>query len=275
MNRNDVYQILAARGLKPNRRLGQNFLIDGKIVRRIAETVAPINGTVLEIGPGLGSLTHTLAASVRHLILIEIDAGYVSYLTETFGSHQNIHIIHSDILRMKKLPYCDAVVSNLPYYCASEILFRTMDASPKRITVMVQKEMAERIAATPGSPSYGALTLSVAARYTVQDHFDVGKNAFYPRPDVDSTVLVLDLQERPKIETNDLDNFRMLVKTLFWGRRKTVRTCLVSSPHISIARDDATRILESVSIDPNERGEKLTLDEYRTLLQKMKEQELI
>lgn len=270
MKSREIHEILTEFGLKPNKRLGQNFLVDEQASAKIVDRAVVAGANVLEIGPGLGSLTEYLIQKDIDLTLVEIDAGYASFLKKRFSQYERLTIIHSDVLKLQSIPKCTHVVSNLPYYCASEILFRIMEVFPQRITVMVQKEMAARIAAKPGTPSYGALTLNLGLLYSVDETFDVGKNSFYPRPDVDSTVVVFNLRKDPVVEHKDLALFKEVVRTLFWGRRKTVLKCLVSSPHITLSREAALQVLQDAGIDSSERGENLDQQEYANIVTSMK-----
>lgn len=271
MNRYDIHRILTERGFKPNKKLGQNFLTDTAAAEKIAAAALTHTGPVLEVGPGLGSLTAFLAPHASQLILVEIDAGYAAYLKNEYAGYPHVSLIHGDILKLKQIPPFTTVVSNLPYYCASEILFTLMKYSPEKMVVMVQKEMASRIDAQPGTSAYGALTLNIAVQYQIEHTFNIGKNSFYPRPDVDSTVVVLTKNYSPCIPSNDIPLFKSLVKTLFWGRRKTILKCLSSSPHIQISRDAALTALDAADIAPTERGENLSLEEYCRLAKVLKD----
>jgi 16S rRNA (adenine1518-N6/adenine1519-N6)-dimethyltransferase len=270
MTKSEVQRVLAEFGYSPNKSLGQNFLIDDTISRKIVDKAEVDNQAVLEIGPGLGSVTDHIIESVKLLTLVELDKGYASYLTHKYHSFKNVELLHADFLKIESIPDFNCAVSNLPYYCASEMIFKLMSYSPERITVMIQKEMAKRISAEPGSSVYGALSITTNIAYNVIDSFNVSKNAFYPRPDVDSTVIVMKKKDTELLDPMLYEDFRLLVKTLFWGRRKTILKCLVSSPHIKLSRDNAIDILTTANIDPVDRGENLSVENFLHLFTVMK-----
>ena len=264
MTKNDVVQILKTLSLSPNKKLGQNFLIDENNVRRIVDAaVITPEDRIVEIGPGLGALTVFLAKAAKELTCIEIDAGYAAYLGNHFAAVPNVRIVHEDFLRMQEYPPCDAVVSNLPYYCASEILFTiAQKIAPSRICAMMQKEMAERITAPAGSDAYGAMTVSLSYYYSPKLLFNVPASAFFPKPDVVSTVILFNRVDRMELSRDQIPLFHSLVKSAFWGRRKTIVKALSSSPHMNLDRDLVRGSVEAAGIPAEARGETLTLDDY-------------
>jgi 16S rRNA (adenine1518-N6/adenine1519-N6)-dimethyltransferase len=276
MTKTDALRILKSLSLSPNKKLGQNFLIDENNVRKIVEAaVVSPSERIVEIGPGLGALTGFLAPACRDLTCIEIDAGYAAYLAGHFEPQQNVHILHEDFLKMESYPCCDAVVSNLPYYCASEILFTVAQKmAPLRICAMMQKEMAERIIAKAGTDSYGAMTVSLSYYYQAKMLFNVPPTAFFPQPDVISTVILFNRVDRSDLSCDQMNLFHSLVKSAFWGRRKTIVKALSSSPHLDIAKTLIRDSLDASGIAAEARGETLTLDEYIRLTKMIYERTL-
>lgn len=264
MNKQDIQSLLEHLHFSPNKRFGQNFLINDQISGKIIEfSKITSNTDVLEIGPGLGSLTSILAEKSRFLTAVEIDNGYAAFLQDEYAAFDNVRIINDDFLKSRDDYSFTHVVANLPYYCSSEMIFRLIDRQPEVITVMLQKELAERIRSKSGSKEYGALTVNISLNYACTGFFLVGKSNFYPRPDVDSAVIRLEKKERPVLETAERRQlFKQLVQTLFWARRKTVQKCLSSSPHIALPKEVAEDVLKRAGVSPLERAEKLDLDDF-------------
>ena len=276
MTKTDALRVLKSLSLSPNKKLGQNFLVDENNVRKIVEAaVISPDERIVEIGPGLGALSEFLAPACRDLTCIEIDAGYAAYLAGHFQPRPNVHILHEDFLKMESYPACDAVVSNLPYYCASEILFTVAQKmAPQRICAMMQKEMAERISAKAGTDSYGAMTVSLSYYYEPKPLFNVPPTAFFPQPDVISSVILFNRVDRSDLSGDQMHLFHSLVKSAFWGRRKTIVKALSSSPHLDIAKTLIRDSLDAAGIAAEARGETLTLDEYIRLTKKIYERTL-
>ncbi|HSA15930.1 MAG TPA: 16S rRNA (adenine(1518)-N(6)/adenine(1519)-N(6))-dimethyltransferase RsmA [Spirochaetota bacterium] len=271
MNISDVKRISDQYGLRPNRKLGQNFLIDEGIRSKIIQAVEPgKEDSILEIGPGLGSLTFSLAESAGRLTAVEIDSGLHRYLSEQFRDADAV-IVHGDFLKLSFDDVFTKVVSNLPYYCSSEILFRIVHDLPSvaEIYVMLQQEMAERIIAAPGSGGYGALTVSLNLYCVSSKLFRVPAGCFYPRPEVSSVFLRLERKKTLPLDARGVELFHLIVKSAFWGRRKTLLTSLARSPHLSFGKDAAAGALSSLGISCSARGEDLSLGEYVSLAEKM------
>ncbi len=271
LNKKETRELLAELGFKPNKKLGQNFLCSGEILRRIGDTAALAPGDrVLEIGPGLGALTGELVERGARVTAVEIDAGFFRYLKEKFGDTVELH--HADFLKVTMAGEFTKAVANLPYYCSSEILFRLAEEyRMAEVFVMLQKEMAARIWAAPGSDTYGALTVSLALHFESARLFDIDRSAFLPEPDVKSSFLKLTRKkDLPGAETVRL--FHALVKSAFWGRRKPLSSALSRSPHLELSKDAVLRACAEVGIDPVVRGEELGLEDYlrlaRTILEK-------
>ena len=267
MNKSEVKKIIDHYGLHPNKRLGQNFLVANDVRDRIIDSMG-LNSEdrVLEIGPGLGALTERLIERAGMVTVEEIDSGFSRYLAERFGSIKNFRLIHGDFIKNPPDDSYTKIVSNLPYYCSSEILFGLTRYDAPDVYVMLQKELADRIAASPGDKSYGALSVTVGFYYEPKVMFKVSRESFYPRPEVTSTFLMLARHSSFSLEGNDIKIFHDLVKSAFWGRRKTLLTALSGSPHIDLKRENAARMLADAGIDSMRRGEKLSRDEYIALV---------
>ncbi|HOT45695.1 MAG TPA: 16S rRNA (adenine(1518)-N(6)/adenine(1519)-N(6))-dimethyltransferase RsmA [Spirochaetota bacterium] len=271
MKVHDIKEIIGNLGLHPNKRLGQNFLVSPEARERIvgAMECCPAD-RVLEIGPGLGSLTELLLERAGHVTAVEIDAGFCRYLSERFGARRNFTLIHGDFLKDPPPDGFTKIASNLPYYCSSEMLFQFTRYTAPRVYVMLQKELADRVTASPGGKSYGALTVTLGFYYETRRVFTVPRESFYPRPDVMSAFLKLSRRAALPLAGGEIGLFHLLVKSAFWGRRKTILAALSGSPHMDIGREGAARILAEVGIDRGRRGEELGLEEYIALARAMR-----
>lgn len=263
MNRNEINKITDEYGLAPNKKLGQNFLINDEIIGRIVNACKPDGRRILEIGPGLGAISRGLADRSDEYTAVEIDSGFVRYLSDVFEGRKNVSIIHGDFLKIDPGDRFDVVISNLPYYCASEILFRiAAKFSAPEVYGMMQKEMGDRIIAKPGSENYGALTVTLSYYFNAKVLFHVPGESFYPRPEVKSSFLGFERAGRVFTLPGDEEMFHMVVKSAFWGRRKTLHKSLSESPHLDFSRDFIHSVITGSGIDPDLRGEKLSLDEF-------------
>ncbi len=255
---------------------GQNFLIDSNILESIVESASIAeDDCVLEIGPGIGSLTQVLAEHAKHVICVEIDNHLIPILTETMQNYSNIEIIHGDILKInidqliaeknQNLPI--KVVANLPYYITTPIIMDLLENRRKvsSITVMVQKEVAERMQAAPGNKEYGAL--SVAVQYYCNASIDkiVPPSCFIPQPKVASAVITLRVTEKPKIKVPDEKLFFHIVKCAFGQRRKTLLNCLFNQGGFPFDKEELVSILQECGLDEKIRGEALFLEEFGKL----------
>lgn len=249
--------------------LGQNFLLDSSVLDKIADA-ADIEDGVLEVGPGFGVLTKRLAETGKKVVSVEVDSRLIPILDYTLGEFDNVKIVEKDILKtdIKELISAEfgagpvSVAANLPYYITTPIITRLIEERLplKNIVVMVQKEVAERICAKPGKKDYGAI--SVLCQYYTNPHLVtiVPAGSFYPPPKVDSAVLCMEVAETPNVETKDTALFFKVVKSAFAQRRKTLLNCLASG--FGADKQTISEILESVSISPSVRGEKLGLSEF-------------
>ncbi len=273
MNKALILEISEKYNLAPNKKLGQNFLINDHIINRIVDVCSPDGEEILEIGPGLGSISGGLADRGKSYTAVEIDSGFYRYLSDLFKDRDNARIIHEDFLKSTIPDNFTVIVSNLPYYCASEILFIIAEKySAENVYVMMQKEMGERLVADPGSKVYGAMTVTLSYYFNIEHLFYVPAESFYPRPDVRSSFLAL---RRKKRVLNSADEalFHLLVKSVFWGRRKTLLKSLTDSPHLNFSREFICQVLERSSTSGSLRGENLSLDDFIKITEAIRENE--
>ncbi len=264
MNINKLHEIRKLYGLSANKKLGQNFLIDGNIIRKIVEAVNPgENDIVLEIGPGLGSITGVILERSKHLTAVEIDSGAARYLKDSYGGNPSFRLIHSDFFKYFPDRDYTVIVSNLPYYCASEILFNIASRyRESSLHVMVQREMAARMISRPGTVSYGAMTVTLSYYYRSSILFNVPPGAFYPAPDVTSSFIRLERRDDRDLTDREVEIFHLVVKSAFWGRRKTLLKGLTASPHLGYSKEIILKGLAESGIDGKMRGEELDVEEY-------------
>ena len=272
-----IKNIAAKYGFTFKKGLGQNFLTSKEILERIAES-AEIEYGAIEIGPGFGVLTDELAERAEKVVALEIDERLIPVLKDTMSDHDNIKVINADVMKtdMAKLIEEEfgekpvSIAANLPYYITTPIITMLLESRlpVKNIVVMVQKEVAERISASPGSKDYGALT--VMCRYFTRPELVcvVPASLFVPQPKVDSAVLRLRVLDKPSVEVSDEKLFFRTVKAAFSQRRKTLLNCLAANfPHGKAALTD---ILESLGIDQRRRGETLSIAEFAELSEKLR-----
>lgn len=267
MTRKEITKILEEYSLSPNKKLGQNFLSDGNIADRIIETsrVSP-SDRVLEIGPGLGELTGKLLETGCFLTSVEIDSGMHRFLADEYSSYGNFTLVHADYLKTGIPGPFSKVISNLPYCCSSEILFKCAgEYFPDLICVMLQKEMAERIISRPGTASYGAMTVMLGIRYSSTIAFSVKPSSFYPAPEVTSSVLLMKRSGDIKLSDSEFSVFSSIVKSSFWGRRKTFVKACSSSPHAGFDRTIILDALGCIGINDSVRGESLSIEQFARL----------
>jgi 16S rRNA (adenine1518-N6/adenine1519-N6)-dimethyltransferase len=254
--------------LHAHKGLGQNFLQDPLALEEIV-SAAEIRPTdiVLEIGPGLGSLTRYLAVSAKQVVAVELDEKLIPPLKGILAPYENVHVIHGDILKLspKDLIAEDhyLVVANIPYYITSVVIRHLLESQskPRRVVLTIQKEVAQRICAKPGDMSLLALSVQVYGAPRIAMH--IPAEAFFPAPKVDSAVLVIDIFATPLIKEEFLDSFFKLIKAGFSQKRKTLRNSLSSGLHISPAQ--AAELLTRAGIDPQRRAETLSIEEWERL----------
>jgi 16S rRNA (adenine1518-N6/adenine1519-N6)-dimethyltransferase len=259
--------LLREHGLRADKSLGQNFLHDPAILESIIQS-AEIQPTdlVLEIGPGLGSLTRYLALSARKVVSVELDHDLIPVLTDVLAPYANASVIEGDILQVSIPALLDSddylVVANVPYYITSAIfrLFLSAAARPRRMVLTVQKEVAERICAKPGDMSLLALSVQVYGQPRITNI--IPSDAFYPTPKVDSAVIRVDMDPEPQISAQALDTFFQLAKAGFSQKRKTLRNSI--SAGLRLKPLEASQLLEISGIDPMRRAETLSISEWAT-----------
>ncbi|MBR4016008.1 MAG: 16S rRNA (adenine(1518)-N(6)/adenine(1519)-N(6))-dimethyltransferase RsmA [Anaerotignum sp.] len=269
-------QIIEANGFSFKKNFGQNFLIDSNILERIAQCAGITKeDCVLEIGPGIGSLTQVLAETAKQVVAVEIDATLIPILSQTLGEYENVEILNQDILKTdidtiiqeKNGGKPIKVVANLPYYITTPILMDLLEKERhvESITVMVQKEVAERMQAGPGEKEYGAL--SVAVQYYCDAHLDmiVQPSCFMPRPKVASAVITLKVLPERKVKTADEALFFHIVKCAFGQRRKTLLNSLFNQGNMELSKAELAKILQGLGWDERIRGEALGLAEFAAL----------
>ncbi|MBQ8800349.1 MAG: 16S rRNA (adenine(1518)-N(6)/adenine(1519)-N(6))-dimethyltransferase RsmA [Lachnospiraceae bacterium] len=276
-NPKETIAILNKYGFNFQKKFGQNFLIDTHVLEKIIRAAdITKDDCVLEIGPGIGTMTQYLCENAGKVIAVEIDKNLIPILTEdTLAAYDNVKVINSDVLKLdlKKLAEEEnggrpiKVVANLPYYITTPIIMGLFEAGVPlaSITVMVQKEVADRMQAGPGSKDYGALSLAV--QYYAEPYIaaNVPPNCFMPRPNVGSAVIRLTLHEKPPVEVADEKLLFKLIRASFAQRRKTLVNGLTNSPELSFTKEEVTKALEECGYSPTIRGEALTLAEFAKL----------
>ena len=253
--------------VNPNKRLGQNFLICEDTINKIAEEVND-DDVIIEIGPGLGTLTKVLLEKAKKVYAIELDNKMCEILKQRFIAYNNLEIINEDILNIdidKTIPNAK-VVANLPYYVTTSIIMKLLKTKIKDITILIQKEVAERICEKPGNSKAGAITYFVNYYADSQIIKNVGKEEFIPSPKVDSSVVKITKLKKTRVEVNDEKMLFDLIKTNFTKRRKTILNSLSSI----IEKEKLQKILNDLNIKDNIRGEELTLEQYAQITNKIK-----
>jgi 16S rRNA (adenine1518-N6/adenine1519-N6)-dimethyltransferase len=269
-------QLLRQFGFKPKKRLGQHFLIDEAVLERIlSATELDPGDVVVEVGPGLGVLTEGLAKQGARVIAVELDSKLVALLKKRLNAFSNIKIIHADILKVTPWQLLQnnlsasefargyKVIANLPYYITSPVLRHFLEAQPRpsKMLVMVQKEVGEAIAATPGKMSLLSVRIQFYSKPAIISY--VPAASFYPSPKVDSVILRLDVYSQPPIEVSDAAGFFDIVIHGFSSPRKQLRNSLAHS--LEIPPTQATLLLEKAGIEGKRRAETLSLEEWRKL----------
>ena len=258
------------------KRFGQNFLIDAHVLEKIVSAAGITkDDCVLEIGPGIGTMTQYLAESAGQVIAVEIDTNLLPILTDTLKDYSNVKVINQDILKVDinelVKEYNNGrpikVVANLPYYITTPIIMGLFESNVPidNITVMVQKEVADRMQVGPGSKDYGALSLAVqyyASPYIVAN---VPPNCFIPRPNVGSAVIRLTRYQEPPVQVKDPKLMFKLIRASFNQRRKTLQNGLNNSPEVSFSKEEITKAIESLGVSPSVRGEALSLEQFAQL----------
>ena len=270
---NETKYIMKKYSISANKSLGQNFLIDDEVVNNIIESAKiSKNDLVIEIGPGLGTLTARLLEKAGKVIAVELDTRMIEILKNRFEIYDNFELLNEDILKvnLKELILSNEkeytqvkIVANLPYYITTPIIMKLLEDRLKieSITVMVQKEVADRIVEKPGDKESGAITYSVYYYSETRKICFVSKECFIPSPEVDSEVIQLQIRKEPIVKVKDEEMFFKVIKASFTQRRKTLLNGLINGGLIS-NKDEGKNILTKLEIPENIRGEKLTIEQF-------------
>ena len=275
-NPTETKAVLDMFGFSFAKKYGQNFLIDGNIVSNIVKNAGITKeDTVLEIGPGIGTMTQVLCEQAKNVIAVEIDKRLIDVLTFTLRDYDNVTVINSDILKCNIEELCKQyssngrlkVVANLPYYITTPIIMELLEKNNnsviESITVMIQKEVAERLGAEPGNKGYGAITLSINYYSDANIVMTVPASCFMPRPNVDSAVIRMDIYDKPPVATMDEVKMFKVIKAAFSQRRKTLVNSVSSST--DIAKETILKSLNEMGLSESVRGETLSLEQFAEL----------
>lgn len=261
-----IKDILIDNGFRFNHNLGQNFITDKNLLDKIVElSGVDENDVVVEIGTGAGTLTRAIAEKAKKVYSFEVDRALKPVLDETLSGLDNVEVIFKDVLKMKDKELLEIVgekfkvVANIPYYITTALVMRFLeeDVHPSAITVMVQKEVADRFVAKPATEDYGAITMAISLYGDAKIVGQVDKSMFYPVPKVDSSIVRIDVYD--KYAGVDKKKVNKTIKCAFMMRRKTLLNNLTAV--YPVQKDEAAKILESLNIDLKARGETLTLDQ--------------
>lgn len=269
-----VRNVLSKHGFNFSKALGQNFLINPSVCPRMAENCgADENTGVIEIGAGIGVLTAELAKRAKKVVSIELDTRLLPVLEETLGEFDNVEIVNADVMKTdlhalikEKFQGMDVVVcANLPYYITSPIITMLLEEKLpiKAITVMIQKEAADRLSTPVGSRDSGAITVCTNYYAEVKHLFNVSRGSFMPPPNVDSTVIKLQIRPEPAVKVSDEKKFFRMVKAAFAQRRKTAVNSIASG--MGLSKTAVAEALQKSGLDVNVRAEKLTMEELALL----------
>ena len=274
----DTKFIMKKYHIKANKSLGQNFLIDDKVVEQIiTKSCVNEHDLVIEIGPGLGTLTKFLLEKAKKVICIELDKKMIKILEDRFTLYNNFELLHNDILKVdlnsiikKEKENSDItgvkIVANLPYYITTPIIMKLLEEQLdlESITVMVQKEVADRLIATPGSKDTGAITYSVYYYATSEAILEVPKDSFIPEPEVTSKVIRLQIRKVPPVEVKSKKVMFKIIKSAFMQRRKTLLNAL-SNSKVFLNKQEGLAILKKLNLPDDIRAEKLTVQDFANI----------
>ena len=258
------------------KRFGQNFLVDARVLDKIIQSAGVTKeDCVLEVGPGIGTMTQALSEAARQVVAVEIDDHLIPILQETLKECPNVKVIHGDILKTDVKAIADEynegcplhVIANLPYYITTPIIMGLFESGVplKSITIMVQKEVADRMKAEPGTKDYGALSLAV--QYYAEPYLvaNVPPNCFIPRPNVGSAVIRLTRHEQPPVQVADEKLMFRLIRAAFNQRRKTLANSLNNSPELFFPKEQIQEAIAALDVPPSVRGEALSLEQFAQL----------
>ena len=258
------------------KRFGQNFLVDARVLDKIIQSAGVTKeDCVLEVGPGIGTMTQALSEAARQVVAVEIDDHLIPILQETLKECPNVKVIHGDILKTDVKAIADEynegcplhVIANLPYYITTPIIMGLFESGVplKSITIMVQKEVADRMKAEPGTKDYGALSLAV--QYYAEPYLvaNVPPNCFIPRPNVGSAVIRLTRHEQPPVQVADEKLMFRLIRAAFNQRRKMLANSLNNSPELFFPKEQIQEAIAALDVSPSVRGEALSLEQFAQL----------
>lgn len=267
-------EILNRFDIRLTKSLGQNFLTDANIIRKITEAgeLSP-EDLVVEVGPGIGSLTVSLAQQAGKVVAVEIDKNLIPALRETTGQFPNVSIIHEDILKVDIHSILQGwngrvkIISNLPYYVTTPVVMMFLENNfpIERMVLMIQKEVALRMAAKPGTKDYGALSVGVQVAGTPKVLFQVSKNCFIPKPDIDSAVLRIILTGELLQKIKNRTVFFNCVRAAFSQRRKTLLNAMSGAPNWRLDKEAVKRLIDKMGLKEKIRGEELSVEQFITL----------
>ena len=278
----DTQFIMKKYKIRANKALGQNFLINQNVVDKIVESShITKEDLVIEIGPGLGTLTKELLEKAGKVICIELDKKMIKILTDRFSLYENFELIHGDVLKVRlnkiikeekeKNGFKSAkIVANLPYYITTPIIMKLLEdrLDLESITVMIQKEVADRLIAIPGEKETGAITYSVYYYATAEGIMEVPNDSFIPEPEVPSKVIKLTLRKEPPVEVKSRGVMFRIIKSAFMQRRKTLLNALTNTK-VFMSKEEGLKILKELHLDENVRAEKLTLQDFAEITNKI------
>lgn len=274
MGLRETRDLIGRHGVRPTKSLGQNFLVDDNVLAKIAaQGDLDASDLVIEVGPGLGALTRHLAAKAGRVVAVEIDRHLLPALDEALGGLPNVRIVHADILDCDPASLAEGwtgrvkVVANLPYYVTTPIVMKFLEEFPacSRMVLLVQKEVADRMAARPGTKDYGSLSVAVQYFAAPRRAFSVPPSCFLPAPEVDSSVVVLDVRPEPPVALADRALFFAVVRAAFGQRRKTLHNALGSSGLVPGGRSALAGMIAEMGLPPAVRGEALGMEQFAQL----------
>lgn len=267
----ELKAVLARYDVRPKRYLGQNFLVDQNIAKKIIQLCSfSEKDCVLEIGAGLGALTEQLVNLVKEVVAVERDRKLCAALGDYLSGYDNVKIVCADFLKsdLKQLLESNSrkikVIGNLPYYITTPIIEKLIEEKDRfdSIFITVQKEVAQRLCAKPGGKDYGSISCYLQFYMKLNILFHIGKRAFYPQPQVDSVFLKLDVLPNPPVRVTDCDRFFGIIRSAFGKRRKTILNSLLASKFMKLDKPNLNAALKGIGINPNARPEQLSLEDF-------------
>lgn len=273
-------EVIEKHGFRFQKKYGQNFLIDTNILEKIISCAeVSKEDCVIEIGPGIGTMTQYLAENAREVIAVEIDRNLIPILQDTLADYNNVTILNEDILKVNIAKLVKEknegrpikIVANLPYYITTPIIMGLFESHVplQSITIMVQKEVADRMQVGPGTKDYGALSLAVQYYALPEIMINVPPSCFMPRPNVGSAVIRLTKQNRPLLEEKEEAYLFAVIRASFNQRRKTLVNGLINSGNLGITREQTLKVLEDMQLPPTVRGETLSLVQFMELSKRL------